>query len=93
MAIPWRGEQERPASIEWPTVQAKLEKTESLWSLGALERSGGEADVVGYDETPGETGRNYAVDLAAAMGIEILTEDQYRMRQELETFGTRTSNR
>ncbi|MFX0074560.1 MAG: DUF4256 domain-containing protein [Candidatus Hermodarchaeota archaeon] len=32
-----------------------------------------------------------AIDLAAAMGIEILTEEQYRKLQELGNFDTRTS--
>lgn len=35
---------------------------------------------------------NSAVDLAAAMGIEILTEDQYRALQKLGQFDSRTSS-
>ena len=35
---------------------------------------------------------NSAVDMAAAMGIEILTEEQYRDLQELGCFDTRTSS-
>ncbi|HEY6641832.1 DUF4256 domain-containing protein [Povalibacter sp.] len=35
---------------------------------------------------------NCAIDLAAAMGIEILTEEQYRDLQELGCFDTRTSS-
>ncbi|WP_152655578.1 DUF4256 domain-containing protein [Oceanobacillus sp. CFH 90083] len=34
---------------------------------------------------------NNAVDMAAEMGIEILTEDQYRELQKLGTFDTKTS--
>ena len=33
-----------------------------------------------------------AIDMAAAMGIELLTEEQYRELQELEDFDTKTSS-
>ena len=33
-----------------------------------------------------------AIDMAAAMGIEILTEDEYRQLQRLGTFDTKTSS-
>jgi hypothetical protein len=36
--------------------------------------------------------KNSAVDMAAAMGIELLTEEQYRDLQELEKFDTKTSS-
>ncbi len=35
---------------------------------------------------------NNAVDMAAAMGIELLTEDQYRELQQLGSFDTKTSS-
>ncbi|MBL8796273.1 MAG: DUF4256 domain-containing protein [Planctomycetia bacterium] len=35
---------------------------------------------------------NSALDLAAAMGIELLTEDQYRALQKLGSFDTKTSS-
>jgi hypothetical protein len=35
---------------------------------------------------------NNAVDMAAAMGIDILTEEQYRELQQLGTFDTKTSS-
>ncbi|HER07928.1 MAG TPA: DUF4256 domain-containing protein [Bacteroides sp.] len=35
---------------------------------------------------------NNAVDMAAAMGIELLTEEQYRALQELGTFDSKTSS-
>jgi hypothetical protein len=35
---------------------------------------------------------NTAIDMAAAMGIELLTEEQYRELQELGTFDTKTSS-
>src|SRR5438874_966173 len=99
----------RHKAQEWANVQAKLEaNTEKLWSLSEMERSGGEPDVVGFDEKSGEfifydcspespKGRrslcydreawesrkehkpeNNAVDAAAAMGIDLLTEEEYR---------------
>jgi hypothetical protein len=104
----------RHRSLEWGRVQVKLEgNSEKLWVLGEMERTGGEPDVVGYDEKTGEyifvdcsaetpKGRRNvcydgqgqaerekhgvhpagnAVDLAAAMGIELLDEAQYRELQ------------
>ena len=113
----------RHKNLEWAKVQAKLEaNTEKLWSLGEMERTGGEPDVVGFDEKTGEyifydcsaespKGRrsvcydreaqearkehkpeNNAVDMAAAMGIELLTEKQYRDLQKLGNFDTKTSS-
>jgi hypothetical protein len=35
---------------------------------------------------------NSAIDMAAAMGIELLTEDQYRALQDLGDFDTKTSS-
>jgi hypothetical protein len=35
---------------------------------------------------------NSAIDMAAAMGIELLTEEQYRELQQLENFDTKTSS-
>lgn len=35
---------------------------------------------------------NNALDMAAAMGIELLTEDQYRQLQQLGNFDTKTSS-
>lgn len=113
----------RHESLEWAEVQAKLEaKTENLWSLSEMERTGGEPDVVGHDKKTGEyvfydcsaespKGRrslcydrealeerkehkpkNNALDMAAAMGIELLTEEQYRELQKLGEFDTKTSS-
>ena len=36
--------------------------------------------------------KNNAMDMAAAMGIELLTEEQYRELQELGNFDTKTSS-
>ncbi|MCG3160231.1 MAG: hypothetical protein JMDDDDMK_01300 [Acidobacteria bacterium] len=113
----------RHKGLEWVKVQAKLEADpEKLWSLGEMERTGGEPDVVGFDKKTGEyifydcsaespKGRrsvcydrealesrkehkpaNSAIDMAAAMGIEILTEEQYREAQKLGEFDTKTSS-
>jgi len=115
----------RHKGLEWANVQAKLaaaSSAEKLWSLDVMESTGGEPDVVGYDDTTGEyifydcspespTGRrsvcydreglesrkehkpaDNALDMAAAMGIEILTEEQYRDLQKLGEFDTKTSS-
>ena len=113
----------RHQGLEWGKVQAKLEANpEKLWSLNEMERTGGEPDVVSYDEVKDEytfydcvaetpKGRrsvcydlealesrkkhkpeNNAMDMATAMGIEILTEEQYRALQKLEAFDKKTSS-
>lgn len=35
---------------------------------------------------------NNAMDMAAAIGIELLTEEEYRVLQRLESFDTKTSS-
>ena len=113
----------RHKGLEWSKVQAKLEgKTEKLWSLNEMERTGGEPDVVGHDKKTGEyifydcspespKGRrsvcydrealesrkehkpkDNAIDMAAAIGIELLTEEQYRELQKLGNFDSKTSS-
>ncbi|MEJ8804549.1 DUF4256 domain-containing protein [Pontibacter sp. H249] len=113
----------RHNGLEWAKVQAKLEANpEKLWSLSEMEKTGGEPDVIAYDEETGEyifcdcsaespKGRrsvcydregqesrkehkpeNNALDMAAAIGIEILTEEQYRELQELGVFDAKTSS-
>jgi hypothetical protein len=45
----------RHEGLEWAKVQAKLEaKTEKLWSLNEMERTGGEPDVVGHNSKTDE---------------------------------------
>src|ERR1700712_5481942 len=45
----------RHKGLEWGKGQAKLEgSAEKLWSLGEMERTGGEPDVVGHDKKSGE---------------------------------------
>ena len=114
----------RHKGLEWAEVKAALDaKTEKLWSLNEMERTGGEPDVLGYDkrksgeyifydcsaESPKERRslcydrealkarkefkpKNSAVDMAAAMGIEILTEEQYRELQKVGNFDLKTSS-
>lgn len=119
----FEGNMNRHKGLQWDKIQAKLEtSSEKLSSLNAMETTGGEPDVVGFDEktgeyifydcsqeTPkgrtntcydleGEESRKYgkpagnAVDIAAAMGIEILTEEQYRGLQQLGEFDLKTSS-
>jgi hypothetical protein len=113
----------RHQGLEWAKVKAKLEASaEKLWSLGEMEKTGGEPDVVSHDKKTGEyvfvdcspespKGRrslcydrealdsrkeakpkNSAIGLAAAMGIEVLTEEEYRELQNLGDFDAKTSS-
>ncbi|HEY0897400.1 MAG TPA: DUF4256 domain-containing protein, partial [Sphingobacteriaceae bacterium] len=46
---------DRHPGLQWADVQAKLGAGPAkLWSLNEMERTGGEPDVVGYDEKTGE---------------------------------------
>jgi len=113
---------QRHKTLEWAKVQAKLEASSKLWSLHEMESTGGEPDVVGFDEKTGEyiffdcaaespKGRRSlcyddealasrkenkpegsALEMAANMGVEVLTEEQYRALQELGDFDTKTSS-
>lgn len=113
----------RHKGVDWATVQAKLSNhAEKLWSLQEMENTGGEPDVVGYDQKTGEyifydcaaespKGRrsvcydrkaldarkehkpaNSAMDMAADMGVSLLTEQEYRELQQLGNFDTKTSS-
>jgi hypothetical protein len=115
----------RHKGLEWDKLQAKLESNagvEKLWSLSEMERTGGEPDVIGYDNKTDEfifydcsaespKGRrsvcydreglesrkehkpeNNAIDMAADMGIALLTEEQYRELQKLGNFDSKTSS-
>ena len=113
----------RHKGLEWVDVEAKLKAShEKLWSLNEMERTGGEPDIVGYDNKTAEyifydcstespNGRrnvcydrqalesrksgkpqNNAIDMATDMGIEILTEEQYRKLQKIGVFDTKTSS-
>jgi hypothetical protein len=114
----------RHPGIKWNDVAAKLAQTgaQKMRSLNEMEATGGEPDVVGYDQKTGEyifydcasespAGRrsfcydkealasrkehkpkNSALEAASAMGVEILSEEQYRELQKLGEFDTKTSS-
>lgn len=114
---------ERHNDINWEDVEAKLQDNdEKLWSLMQMEKTGGEPDVIGYDESTEQyifcdcakespKGRrslcydraalesrkkhkpeNSALDVANEIGIDILTEEQYRQLQQLGEFDLKTSS-
>lgn len=113
----------RHKGLDWPKIETKLKSAPAkLWSLSEMEKTGGEPDVVGYDQKSDEylfydcapespKGRrsvcydnealesrkkfkpeNSAVGMAAEMGIELLSEDQYRELQQLGEFDSKTSS-
>jgi len=113
----------RHAGIDWSAVQEKLKaKPAKLKALNEMERTGGEPDVIDYDEKTREfifcdcspespIGRRSicydraaldsrkenkpdgnAIDMAASIGIEMLTEEQYRELQALGEFDKKTSS-
>lgn len=113
----------RHQGLEWSKVQAKLElNAEKLWVLDEMEQTGGEPDVVAYDENTDEyvfydcsaespKGRrsicydhvalearkehkpaDSALNMAENMGIQILTEEEYRNLQQLGSFDLKTSS-
>src|SRR5213594_3669764 len=49
-------------------------------------------DREGLDSRKEHKPKNSAMDMAAAMGIELLTEEEYRELQKLGTFDTKTSS-
>jgi hypothetical protein len=114
---------DRHEGLTWDKVQAKLEAApEKLRSLHEMEETGGEPDVVGYDQekeayvfydcaAESPKGRrsvcydrealesrkkhkpdNNVMDMAAAMGIELLTEAEYRELQQLGDFDKKSSS-
>lgn len=113
----------RHKDLEWAKVQEKLEANpEKLWSLDEMEVTGGEPDVVGFDQKSGEyifydcsaespkdrrslcydraawesrkanKPENTVIDVAAEMGIELLTEGEYQQLQQLGNFDLKTSS-
>ena len=47
--------QQRHPGLKWADVQKRLESNDAkLWSLGEMEASGGEPDVVAFDKKSGE---------------------------------------
>jgi hypothetical protein len=113
----------RHQGLTWGEVQARLEANpEKMWSLHAMESTGGEPDVVAYgadksayvfydcstespkgrrslcyDRAAWESRKEHkpedtAADMAADMGIELLSEEQYRALQQLGNFDLKTSS-
>ena len=113
----------RHKGIKWAEIEAKLEEnSDKLWSLGEMEKTGGEPDVIDFDKESGNyifydcstespNGRRSlcydrealdsrkenkpkgnSLEMAADMGTEILTEDQYRELQKLGNFDNKTSS-
>ncbi len=113
----------RHRDLGWDAICAKLEASPAkLWSLGEMEETGGEPDVIGHNRENDEyvfcdcsaespksrrslcydrgaleerkefKPENSAVDMAVSMGIELLTEEQYRELQQLGSFDTKTSS-
>lgn len=113
----------RHKDLDWDKIQVKLKANpEKLWSLNEMEKTGGEPDVIAYDENTGKyifidcspespIGRrnvcydnealasrkknkpeNSTINMADEMGIEILTEEQYRELQKLGSFDLKTSS-
>ncbi len=114
---------DRHKGLDWAKVQTRLKaKPDKLWSLGEMERTGGEPDVVSHDKETGECiffdcapqtpeGRvslcyddealaarkehkpkGSALGMAAAMGVELLTEEQYFELQKMGEFDTKRSS-
>lgn len=113
----------RHKGLKWEQVQAKLQaQPDKLWSLNEMEQTGGEPDVLEYDQQTDEylfydcsaespKGRrslcydaealasrkehkpkSSALERAAEMGIEILSEEQYRKLQQHGEFDVKTSS-
>lgn len=113
----------RHPSVDWNRVEEKLENSPSkLWSLHQMEATGGEPDVIGYNETTDEytfcdcsaespKGRrswcydrkalddrkehkpaHNVLDAAKEMGVKLLTEEEYRALQKIESFDKKTSS-
>lgn len=114
---------QRHSGIKWNRVEVKLlTNKDKLYSLYEMERTGGEPDVIAYDENIDQytfcdcaaespKGRrslcydrkawesrkkfkpaDNAVDIAKAMGVELLNEEQYRYLQTLGEFDLKTSS-
>ncbi len=113
----------RHKGMAWEGVKARLDANpDKLSALSAMEKSGGEPDVVGFSEESDQyiffdcspespIGRrslcydreaqesrkenrptSSALDMAAALGIAILSVDEYRELQTLGSFDAKTSS-
>ena len=113
----------RHTDLDWQKIHHKLEgNPKKLAVLQKMEETGGEPDVVDFDEKSGEyiffdcaaespkerrslcydrdalekrkenKPKNNALDKAAEMGIEMLSEEDYRYLQTVGSFDTKTSS-
>ena len=113
----------RHTDLDWQKIHHKLEgNPKKLAVLQKMEETGGEPDVVDFDEKSGEyiffdcaaespkerrslcydrdalekrkenKPKNNAIDAAAEIGIELLTEEDYRYLQTVGSFYTKTSS-
>jgi len=113
----------RHKGIVWTAVEMKLKaQPEKLWSIQEMEASGGEPDLVLFNQTKTDwmyidcsaespAGRrslcydrqalderkeakpkSSAVDIAEAMGVELLDEAQYRLLQQTGQYDAKTSS-
>ena len=97
----------RHKGLEWAKIATRLgAEPKKLWSLNEMERTGGEPDVVGHHRTTDKyvffdcsresrkeaKPANSALEMAAAMGIDLLTEEQYLELQALGDFDMKTSS-
>lgn len=113
----------RHTGVLWDDVEKRLTSNpDKLAVLSAMEQTGGEPDVTGYDPRDGiytfvdcavesPTGRrslcydraaldgrkenkpkDSVLDMASAMGVTLLTEDEYRHLQSLGQFDLKTSS-
>ncbi|WP_374948862.1 DUF4256 domain-containing protein [Mucilaginibacter sp.] len=123
LKIRFKKNMQRHTGIEWEAVQRRLTSMPGkMWSLDSMEITGGEPDVVTFDDHTDEyifydcsaespAGRrstcydreglesrkehqpaNNALDMASEMGIELLTEEQYRHLQKIGKFDLKTSS-
>ncbi len=113
----------RHPMVTWNEIQQQLEASpQKLWSLSEMERTGGEPDVTGRDETTGAllfcdcsaetpSGRRNlcydrqaldarkefkpggsALEMAEAMGVELLNEEDYFQLQQTGPYDLKTSS-
>jgi hypothetical protein len=113
----------RHEGLSWAAVRARLDAVPAaLDVLGRMEATGGEPDVVGFDEATGRfvfcdcaaespagrrslcfdakalasrkqnKPRGSVLEAAREIGIELLTEQQYRDLQRVGAFDTKTSS-
>lgn len=114
---------QRHQNLDWTLIHNRLNSNSGkIRALNEMEKTGGEPDVIGYDEQldafvfcdcsiESPTGRrslcydaealksrkelkpkSSAIEMAKDMGIELLSEKQYRKLQQFGNFDTKTSS-